>query len=590
MTEPLLFPILREVLRLDPRRRHDHVVAEEHDPRLPAQGFAVSVDAERGVLRYSDEAGLRYGRQLVAQLSDGTGRVPTVELSDHPDMAVRGFMLDVSRDRVPTRETLDRLVTVLETCRYNHLQLYVEHTFAYRDHREVWAAASPLDAQDMRWLDERCRAAGIELAANQNCFGHFGRWLAHDRYRSRAECPDGFDLLPGVHLPPGVLAPTADNASFAVSLVREQVAAFDARIVNIGCDETFELGRGASRDRVERDGEASIYAEHVARIVGPLVDDGLDIQFWGDVIARHPEHLDLVRSDGATALVWNYDAPDAHRFTLPESLRAPLAEVGIDLTADTSFGSRLAPFAESGVRHWVAPGTSTWSSLVGRLDNARGNLLDAARGGITSGAEGLLVTDWGDGGHHQPLTVSYPAIAYGGAVAWGAEANADLRVAPVVDRLLLKDRAGILGEVLDAVGGVAGCTGMFAANASPLHAALLPGGLTTLDGSPDPEQVARVIAVLDDAGEALQRSRPDVAQPDQLVEELTVAVGLTRLGALDLGARAGLAVASPAERSVELDRLIDRYRAAWLTTSRPGGLDDSTAHLVRAAEALARIG
>ncbi|MBS1838290.1 MAG: hypothetical protein JST64_11420, partial [Actinobacteria bacterium] len=41
------------------------------------------------------------------------------------------------------------------------------------------------------------------------------------------------------------------------------------------------------------------------------------------------------------------------------------------------------------------------------------------------------------------------------------------------------------------------------------------------------------------------------------------------------------------ERVAELDHLIERYRAAWLTTSRPGGLDDSAAHLVSARDALA---
>ncbi|MBS1837866.1 MAG: glycoside hydrolase, partial [Actinobacteria bacterium] len=233
MTEPQLFPIPRSILRLDPSRRHDHLTAEHHDATLPPQGYAVSVDDDRAILRHADDAGRRYGRQTLTQLRDDAGRLPTVELVDHPDLAVRGFMLDVSRDRVPTRETLDRLVTVLETCRYNHLQLYVEHTFAYRDHHDVWRDASPLDAEDLRWLRDRCERAGIELAANQNCFGHFGRWLAHDGYRWRAECPDGFELLPGMQVPPGVLAPTAENAAFALALVREQVAAFGARIVNV---------------------------------------------------------------------------------------------------------------------------------------------------------------------------------------------------------------------------------------------------------------------------------------------------------------------------------------------------------------------
>ena len=127
----------------------------------------------------------------MTQLRGDDGALPAVHIRDWPDIEVRGAMLDVSRDRVPTRATLERLVGILAAARYNHLQLYVEHTFAYRDHEEVWRHASPLTVDDMRWLDDLCAAHGIELVTNQNCFGHMGRWLSHDGYRQRAECPDG---------------------------------------------------------------------------------------------------------------------------------------------------------------------------------------------------------------------------------------------------------------------------------------------------------------------------------------------------------------------------------------------------------------
>ena len=100
-------------------------------------------------------------------------------------------MLDVSRDRVPTLDTLEWLVGVLAALGFNELQLYIEHTFAYSGHQEVWEDASPLTADDLRWLDGVCQANDIELVGNMNCFGHMERWLAHERYRAMAECPDG---------------------------------------------------------------------------------------------------------------------------------------------------------------------------------------------------------------------------------------------------------------------------------------------------------------------------------------------------------------------------------------------------------------
>ena len=52
-------------------------------------------------------------------------------------------MLDISRNRVPTMDWLKELIDVLSLLRYNELQLYTEHTFAYADHATVWKHASP---------------------------------------------------------------------------------------------------------------------------------------------------------------------------------------------------------------------------------------------------------------------------------------------------------------------------------------------------------------------------------------------------------------------------------------------------------------
>ena len=146
--------------------------------------------------------------------------LPGLRIRDWPDFPVRGYMLDVSRDRVPTRETLTRLVGVCSLARINHFELYTEHTFAYADHEVVWRDASPMTADDIRWLDDTCAAVGIELVANQNCFGHMGRWLAHEPYRSRAEAPDGFEPIPGYHMAPTVLAPTPGERALRADAVR----------------------------------------------------------------------------------------------------------------------------------------------------------------------------------------------------------------------------------------------------------------------------------------------------------------------------------------------------------------------------------
>ncbi|MBS1847950.1 MAG: glycoside hydrolase [Actinobacteria bacterium] len=581
MSAPELFPRPRRIDRFDdgPRVTRDTTRRIIHDATLPPQGFVLHIDEEEIRLVHADPAGRRYGEATLAQLERPDGTYPAVDIHDSPDFATRGYMLDISRDRVPTNDALDHLVARLAACRYNQLQLYIEHTFANPDHRTVWADASPITPEELTRLDEVCATAGIELVVNQNTFGHFGRWLGHPDYRDRAECPEGFEIVPGFRLPPTVLAPTPQNAAFALDLVRAQTDCVASRTVNIGCDEPFELGKGSSADLVATSGLGSVYVDHLRRLIGPLLDDGFAVQVWGDVIRNHPETLGQLPDAGTTALVWNYDAPTTPRAHIPESIAGVLATIGVDPSEARDFTTILEPFAASGRDFWVAPGTATWQSFVGRLPTAEGNLADAAVAGRRAGASGYLVTDWGDTGHHQPPAISLVPIAYGGAVSWCAESNLDLDAAAAVNTHLVDDRAHLFGGILERIGSVAGATGIVTENASPLFFAVVASLLDLSSGEPDADAVRAVIATLQGARDDLNRATPGCADGAALVAGTDVAIGLATHGARRLLARAEGKRRDPDEAGAELTALIDAYRETWPATSRPGGLDDSAAHL-----------
>ena len=549
------------------------------DPSLPAEGYVLEIDATGVSIRHADAAGRRYAEATLGQLrQQAAGRLPALRIEDSPDFPVRGMMLDVSRDRVPTRACLERLVGHLATFRLNHLELYVEHTFAYADHEAVWRDASPLSPDDIRWLDRLCQEHGIELCANQNTFGHMGRWLAQDAYRDRAEAPDGFETKFGVTLAPGVLEPTEDNADFALGLCREMLTAFRSRRINIGCDETFELGKGKSRARVEAEGKGRVYLDHVRRLIDGLQRDGQEVLFWGDILRSHPELVGELPADDLIALAWHYEAPVADP-KLPEGLREIVADFGITEELMKGFGGHVEAFADAGRPFWVCPGTSSWNTLIGRFPNARENLLDAARVGAARGATGYLITDWGDNGHMQPPSVSDAPLAYGGAVAWCAEANHDLDLAPLLDAFVYADAAGELGATLLRLGGLYEQTGKTALNGSPLFTDLVEGGLLGSMGEAQADGVAHVVAELDACRAAIAAAKPGCADGPTVQRELRQAARLARHGAWRIGRAAGFDVPDDAALATDLDEAIAEQVECWLLRSRPGGLADSIARL-----------
>ncbi len=171
----------------------NRIASERIDPTLPAEGYELRIEEDGAHLVAGDDAGRFYARATLAQLARlSNGSIPIGTIRDHPDLPVRAVMLDVSRDKVPTMQTLRDLIDRLAQWKVNQFQLYSEHTFAYKTTRRCTREASPFTAAEIRELDAFCRERHVELVPNQNCLGHMNRWLKHERYRSLAIEPDGF--------------------------------------------------------------------------------------------------------------------------------------------------------------------------------------------------------------------------------------------------------------------------------------------------------------------------------------------------------------------------------------------------------------
>lgn len=402
---------------------------------VPQDGYRIRLDAEGGRLEARSEQGLFYavatfGQWLRLNGADAT-HIPGVAVTDWPDYPQRGVMLDISRNKVPRLATLEGLIDLLADLKINHLQLYTEHTFAYRGHETVWQDASPLTADDIRHLDRYCAQRFIELVPNQNSFGHFHRWLIHEPYRQLAECPAGIEHPFSDEPEPFSLCPVDDRVlPLLQDLYDQLLPLFRSRVVNVDLDETLDLGLGRSAEACRERGQETVYLEFLQAIHRDLKRRGHRMMYWGDIVLEHPELIPRLPEDGII-LAWGYEA-------------------------NFPFDDKARQFADSGLEFWMCPGTSTWSSFAGRGDNALHNLAHAALAGQRHGSGGYLITDWGDHGHLQPLPASYLGFVAGAAVAWNvscAHRVDELPVAAWIDAHALGDPASAgddhsLGQIL----------------------------------------------------------------------------------------------------------------------------------------------
>jgi hypothetical protein len=458
----------------------------------------------------------------------------------------------------------------------NQLQLYTEHTFAYRGHEAVWRGASPLTAEEVRALDAHCRRRFVELVPNQNSFGHLHRWLRHEPYRRLAEVPDGLPHPFGDETEPFSLCPIdPGSVELLRDLYDQLLPQFTSRQFNVGCDETFDLGKGRSAEACRERGTGRVYLDFLRRLHGLAASHGRRLQFWGDILASRPELLTQVPGD-AVVLEWGYEAGHP-------------------------FGERAAALAAAGLEFYLCPGTSSWNSFAGRVDNAIANLAEAARAGTENGASGYLITDWGDHGHLQPPPVSWPALVAGAVFAWNpnaADAPSTLQLAGLVDRHGDRGLATGTGETLTALGNAYRETGVTPFNASALFKLVIFADRTLSDAGLGELTVAgleRTESALSDATDRLAGLAADSGSRELVRRELGWAAGMMGLACglgrarLAAGGQAASAALPRGERRAlrsELDRRIEELDSIWLARSRPGGLEDSRRQLGRVRQLL----
>lgn len=368
------------------------------NPSFAEEAYVLTV-SERGIaVEYGTESGKFRAITSLRQLFHDYGKtLPHSRIEDAPQFSRRGYMLDISRARIPTLETIKRKVDFLAELKYNELQLYMEN-FCYKfPHfpfvNEDYDCLTP---EDMVELDRYCAERFIDLVPNQNCFGHMATWLQREEFAHLA-VGDGT-------VKTGTLNILLDETfEFVQKLFDSVLPYFSSKYVNIGLDEAFGLGKFQLEEICREKGKAEVFMDWLNRISAwTKAKYGKTVMFWSDMVYEAKDSFYRIPKD-AIALNWGYD----------------LIETAL-------MDRRSRYLKENGIPFYVCPGTSTWCGITGRFDLMTFNLRTSAEFGKNHGAKGYLLTDWGSGDEHIHYPVfSLVPIALGAQYAWnvGIEQN-----------------------------------------------------------------------------------------------------------------------------------------------------------------------
>ena len=391
----------------------------DEDSALEPDHYRLTVSPDGIRIAGSSDEALLHGVCTLRQWIRRNGAVlPCLEIEDWPDLKHRGFYQDISRGRVLTLDSLKKIVDLLCEYKINEFQLYIEHTYLFRNLSEAWRDEDPLEAEDILELDAYCRARHIDLIPSLATFGHMYQILSTKSYADLCELRDS-EKIPFSYsyaIRRHTINPTLPGSLELVKgMITEYRALFTSRKFNICCDETFDLCSDRSAAAAEKEGAHNLYIRYLAELCRWLLDQGITPLFWGDVLGVVPESYNMLPK-GVICLNWGYQ-PD-----YPED--------------------EIRNLARLGAAQYACPGVSTWSHMTPLLADSFSNIRAMCRYAHKYGAIGLLNTDWGDWGHICDPAFSVPGILYGAAFSWNSEEKTMEEMNEAISLLYYGDRSG----------------------------------------------------------------------------------------------------------------------------------------------------
>ena len=329
------------------------------------QGYNIIIKDKFIHVSASTPQGLFYGAQSLKQLirhqllTENNLNIPCYEIFDYPSLEYRGWMDDISRGPIPTKEFIKEEIRRLAEYKFNFFNLYTEHLFKLEDYSDI-APTDGLTAEEIKELTNFAKDYYIEFIGNQQCFAHAEKTLDNPFYDDIKDTR--FNFNPGVD----------ETYEFLEVLLGETAQAYESKYFNINCDETESLGNGKAKSYIDSLGAENAYCQHINKVYEILKKYDKDVMMWGDIIAKNPEMIKQLPED-IQFIVWSYGGRD-------------------------SFDEMIEPFKNSGHKFWVAPGASCWATSFPYIDNYIKNIANFARDAERHGAKGIINTAWDDYG------------------------------------------------------------------------------------------------------------------------------------------------------------------------------------------------
>lgn len=355
-------------------------IQEAYNLNVSKNGISIIATAPKGIF---------YGVTSLIQLIERSeNNIPLCNIIDYPDMELRGISDDISRGQVSKLDNFKKIIETIARYKMNTYMPYIEDVIELKNYPSIGINRGALTKTEIEELHKIAKENFVEIIPIFQTLGHYENILSQPEFLKYAPFPGAASL--------DVSNP--DIYPFLENMLKEVFELFPSEYINIGADESYDVGLGSSKKLLSNNSLAEIHLQHYLKVFEICKKYNKKVMMYSDILLNHPEIIDKLPKD-IIPVDWHY-RPD---YIYPSTIT----------------------FASKGFNYIVSP--SVWNFVTTFPINylAFPNIKYITLAGINNSSMGMINSNWGDFGAETFKELVYLGYAYSAAISWNSNIEND---------------------------------------------------------------------------------------------------------------------------------------------------------------------
>ncbi len=346
------------------------------------QAYTLEINNKGITIKSTSYRGIFYGIMTLIQLIERSdNKLNCCKITDYPNMLIRGISDDISRGQVSTLDNFKKIIENIARYKMNTYMPYIEDVIELEGYPTIGVNRGSLTKKEIKELHKFANENFIEIIPIFQTLGHYENILTQPEFVKYAEFPGAASLdVSNPQIYP-----------FLESMLKQVFELFPSEYINIGADESYDVGLGNSKPLAEKSSLAEIHLQHYLKVYDICKKQNKKVMMYSDILLNHPEIIERLPKD-IIPVDWHYRPERDYKSTVR--------------------------FNKVGLNYIVSPTVWNFVTAFPINYNAFPNIKNITVSGIKNNSIGMINSNWGDYGAETFKELIYLGYAYSAACSW----------------------------------------------------------------------------------------------------------------------------------------------------------------------------